>query len=740
MSKDQSQPALLAALQRYFGYGSFRPGQEAIIRHIISGQDTLVLMPTGGGKSICYQLPAMMMEGLTIVVSPLIALMKDQVDALLQNGIPAAFLNSTLSPREQEGILWRIRAKELKLLYIAPERLIGDTRFLEFIKTVKVALLAIDEAHCISQWGHDFRPEYLQLGSLKQSLPGVPLVALTATADKLTKDDIISKLRLRDYKVFEHSFNRPNIFYQVLAKKDMSKQLPAYLRAHKDDSGIIYCLSRAGTEKLADSLRAAGFNAMSYHAGLDSDERMRRQEAFLRDDTRIMVATIAFGMGIDKSNVRYVIHADMPKNIEGYYQETGRAGRDGLQSDAILFYSFADVSKLRGFCNIPDNLQQTRILERKLDEMARFCTITSCRRKYLLNYFGEDAPDTCGACDVCRTTYERADATVPAQMMLSAVARLDGRFGLHYIVDLLKGSEAKLRPEHLSLKTFGVGASLPKAQWLNYGRELIQMGYLKQTADFYPVIHLTDKSWEVLRGKEKVMLVSATKMAEDKPIKAVAGSNAPELVNHDLLEKLKYVRKQLADAQNVPAFTIFSDATLQELALYLPQTEEELLQISGFGEVKLQRYGGVFLQVLQSYAEDKGLKSRIAEKAPKRQRSTAPKTVAAKAAPKEKAPRDTDKLKRESLDLLRAGHSLEEIASMRGKSLQTIETHLAEYVFKGELPIRELLSGAKLAMLLPVIEEKGTAAMKPVKEALGDAVSWAEVRFAIAYWERMREG
>src|ERR1044072_3704273 len=538
------------ALKQYFGYGAFRHQQEAIISHALSGKDALVLMPTGGGKSICYQLPALLMDGVTIVVSPLIALMKDQVDALKQNGIPAAFLNSTLSPEEQNGVMWQLKAGQLKLLYVAPERLIGEGRFVEFLQKLKVALIAIDEAHCISQWGHDFRPEYLALGTLKTALPGVPVVALTATADKLTKDDIINKLQLSDYEIFEHSFNRPNIFYQVSPKGHYIDQIIQYLNAHKDDSGIVYCLSRNSTESLAEDLKDAGFNAAAYHAGLLKHERDQTQEAFLRDDIRIVVATIAFGMGIDKSNVRFVIHADVPKNIEGYYQETGRAGRDGLPSDVILFYSFADVTTLRGFCNIPDNPRQTQILERKLDEMARFCTITTCRRKYLLNYFGEEAPDNCGSCDVCRTHYQRADATLPAQKMLSAVARLDGRFGLHYVVELLKGNAKKVRPEHQSLKTFGVGADTSKAQWLNYGRELIELEYLKQTADFYPVIHLTEKSWRVLKGEERVMLVAATTVVEDKPV-------PPQIEHPALLEALKRVRKQMADAQNVPAFTIF---------------------------------------------------------------------------------------------------------------------------------------------------------------------------------------
>jgi ATP-dependent DNA helicase RecQ len=657
--------------------------------------------------------------------------MKDQVDALRQNGIAAAFLNSTQSQEEQNGVLWRMRAGELKLLYVAPERLVGEARLLEFLRSIKVALIAIDEAHCISQWGHDFRPEYLGLGALKNALPGVPVIALTATADKLTKDDIISKLRLESYKAFEHSFNRPNIFYQVLPKQQYMEQIVRYLHAHRDESGIIYCLSRNGTEAMADALQAAGFPAVAYHAGLEKGERERRQEAFLRDDVRIVAATIAFGMGIDKSNVRFVIHADMPKNMEGYYQETGRAGRDGLQSDAILFYSFSDVSKLRGFCNIPDNPSQTRILERKLDEMARFCTLTTCRRKYILNYFGESAPDHCGACDVCRTDYDRADATLAAQKMLSAVARLDGRFGLHYAVELLRGNAAKVRTEHQSLKTFGVGADTSRAQWLRIGRELIEQGYMKQTADFYPVVHLTQKSWPVLKGEERVMLVVAAKPVLDRPAKTPAAGNTNEVAHPELLRRLKAKRKALADAQNVPAFTIFSDATLVELAAYIPLREEELLQISGFGQVKLAHYGHAFLEVLRPYAQEHGLQSRVAEKAPKRVRN----------APRSQTKESEISLtQRKTLELFRAGHTLREVAEIRRMSLRSVTEHAALLVRLGALSARALLSGECLGLIETAIREHGAGRLRPLKEALPEEIAYEEIAIGVAHWERMKEG
>ncbi|MFZ6013458.1 MAG: DNA helicase RecQ, partial [Bacteroidota bacterium] len=511
----------LHILQKKFGYPSFRLNQEAIINAVLQKKDTFVLMPTGGGKSLCYQIPALLQGGLTLVISPLIALMKDQVDALRVNGIEAAYVNSTQSYQEQEEVMYKARTKQLKLLYLAPERLLGDKKnsstdsstnlaFLNTLGTMEISLIAIDEAHCISHWGHDFRPEYLMLAQLKRSLPNVPVIALTATADKLTRKDIVEKLELKDSSIFISSFNRPNIRYTVAPKQSNYEALFQFLSTRKEESGIIYCLSRKSTEQVAENLVSNGFQALPYHAGLERDQRTRHQEMFLRDEVKIMVATIAFGMGIDKSNVRYVVHMDLPKNVESYYQETGRAGRDGLESEALLFYSFGDVHKLKRFAQIEGNEEQTEVFLKKLDQMGRFGELVTCRRKYLLNYFDETSDDYCGNCDICLSTAELYDATIVAQKVISAIIRLEERFGSGYVIDFLRGSNnAKMLEEHKALKTYAVGADIGKTEWNRIIRELTERGYLAKTGGMYPVLKTTEKSNLVIKGLEKVMLTKA---------------------------------------------------------------------------------------------------------------------------------------------------------------------------------------------------------------------------------------
>lgn len=611
----------LDILQNKFGYNSFRANQEEIITRTLNKEDSFVLMPTGGGKSLCYQIPALIFKGLTIVISPLIALMKDQVDALRVNGIEAAYLNSSSTDEERADIFKALEAGRLKLLYVAPERLFGAGEFLTFIKKYPISLFAIDEAHCISSWGHDFRPEYRQLARLKKEFPGVPTIALTATADKMTADDIVAKLALKNPRTFISSFNRENIHYYIEPKRNMYERLLNYLGKHRDDAGIVYALSRQSTEDLARKLTADGFPARPYHAGLSLEKRSLHQSLFLKDEIKIMVATIAFGMGINKSNVRFVVHADLPKNIESYYQETGRAGRDGLKSEALLFYSGGDVIKLRKFATIEGNQQQSKIMLHKLAQMADLCEMSVCRRQKILAYFGETFEGNCQSCDVCLNNYQQFDGTVVAQKALSAVARFDGAYGLTYLVDFLRGSKAeKIKSWHKKLSTYGIGADISKDVWYKHLKNLIGLGYLEQSGAEYPVIKLTQKSVAVLNGSEKVMMVETVGKKE-----ITTEDELP--FEKDLLATLKTIRTAIAAKEQVPAYIIFSDATLLELATYLPLTFVDLRKISGFGEIKIARYGKKFLEAVQNYCASHKLETRIFKKAPKRDRKSIAQTA-----------------------------------------------------------------------------------------------------------------
>lgn len=704
-------------LKHQFGFDAFRMQQQAAIEAVLAKKDCVVLMPTGGGKSLCYQIPALMADGLTLVVSPLIALMKDQVDALRNNGIEAAFLNSTQSAAEQVAVFKTVRSGALKLLYVAPERLMqsGD-QFIDFLKSINVSLFAIDEAHCISSWGHDFRPEYRKLAKLKEEFPQIPLIALTATADHLVRKDIVERLGIQHAEVLVSSFNRPNIYYNVEPKRHSYERLLQYLEKRKDESGIIYCLSRNSVTNLAEDLRDAGFNALAYHAGLDKNTRELHQTKFLNDEAKIIVATIAFGMGIDKSNVRFVVHMDLPKNIESYYQETGRAGRDGLQSDALLFFSWADVVKLKGFAEVEGNLEQSAIMLKKLDQMGGFGDLKTCRRKFLLNYFSEELPDDCGSCDNCNTEFEKFDGTIIAQKALSAVARTGQRFGLNYLIEFLRGSKSqKIRPEHLNLKTYGVGNDTSKDDWFKYLKDLIDQGLLLQTEGTYPILELTAKSEDVLMGNVQVQLFKIIERREEKK-SLVTESALPYF--KDLFDELRGKRLVFARNENVPPYVVFSDATLVEMATYLPQNEVEMQRVSGVGDVKMDKYGADFTAGIREYCERSGLASRIGQKTTVRK-------------PKSRTKRDSNGYDTYtvSLKMFNSGMPVAQIAETRGFAVTTIETHLARFIPTGEIKLIDLVAEHKIEPIRrAIIELNADTAIGPVKEFLGEDYSYGEIR------------
>jgi ATP-dependent DNA helicase RecQ len=589
-------------LRDTFGYAEFRGQQEAIIAAALAGRDSLVLMPTGGGKSLCYQIPALVREGLGLVISPLIALMADQVGALREAGVAAAFLNSTLRRGEQNEVVARLRRGDLKLLYLAPERLLQDET-LALLREVTVSIVAIDEAHCVSQWGHDFRAEYLGLNVLKELLPGVPRMALTATATPPTRAEIVARLNLDDPDVFVSSFDRPNIRYLVQVKTEPRRQLAEFLRGHRGEPGIVYCLSRDKTEATAQWLVEQGIAAVPYHAGLPAETRAQNQRRFLAEDALVVVATIAFGMGIDKPDVRFVAHLDLPKSIESYYQETGRAGRDGEPAEAWMVYGLQDVVQLRQFVDASEADEQHKRRERaKLDALLGWCEITECRRRPLLGYFGEQRAGPCGNCDNCTSPPATWDGTEAARKLLSAVYRTGQTFGAAHVIDVLLGNvtEKTARHRHERLSVFGIGAELPAGRWRSLLRQLVVKGYLRVDHEGYGALALTEASRAVLRGETTLSVREDTKAAPRKKAKArgPVGDVAPE--NEGLWEALRECRRQLAQEQNVPPYVIFHDATLRAMLAERPSDGEALLAITGVGQAKLERYGERFLSVLRA--------------------------------------------------------------------------------------------------------------------------------------------
>jgi ATP-dependent DNA helicase RecQ len=595
-----TQPAALDVLRTVFGYESFRGQQAAVIDHVIAGGDALVLMPTGGGKSLCFQIPALVRPGLGVVVSPLIALMKDQVDALRQAGVRAAYLNSSLGAAEARAIEEQVRDAALDLLYVAPERL-AMPYCLDMLSRQRIALFAIDEAHCVSQWGHNFRPEYRQLTVLHERFPDVPRVALTATADGPTRKDIAERLQLGEARVFVAGFDRPNITYRVVEKRDARGQLLEFLRAeHPADAGIVYCMTRRKVDEVADFLSSRGRLALPYHAGLDAETRQRHQDRFLDDEGVIVVATVAFGMGIDKPNVRFVAHLDVPRSLEAYYQETGRAGRDGLKADAWMAYGLGDVIQLRQMVQGSDLPERQRRVElQKLDSLLGYCETATCRRQVLLHYFGDTLQDPCGNCDVCLHPVRRWNGTVAAQKALSAVYRTGQRFGAQHLIDVLVGKETERVREwgHQAIKTFGVGADIARGTWQSIFRQLVAGGYLAVDVEGHGGLSFGPRAVSVVKGEETVELREERAAAPAKQAAPRRSAAPAELEGEDeaLFERLRALRLELARAQSLPPYVIFHDATLVAMARARPATLDQLAAIPGVGRSKLDRYGLQFL-------------------------------------------------------------------------------------------------------------------------------------------------
>ena len=606
---------LLGALKKHFGYDQFRPLQKEIIEDALAGRDVFALMPTGGGKSLCFQLPALMRDGLTIVVSPLIALMKDQVDALQTSGIPATYLNSTLG-REEAKARWRgLHRGEYRMLYVAPERLMLET-FLERALNWNIAQFAIDEAHCISEWGHDFRPEYRELKKLRKYLPDVPIMALTATATERVRADIIKELKLRAARAYVASFNRPNLNYRVVPKTGPYQQLLEFIRNRPNDSGIVYCASRKSTESLARNLSEDGIGAKPYHAGLTNTERTKHQDAFLRDDVRVITATIAFGMGINKPNVRFVVHYDLPKNIESYYQETGRAGRDGLPGECVLLFSPGDVAKQMHFIDEKAE-SEARIARAQLQQMVHYAETRDCRRTVLLKYFGESYPcgaenvgsqarprkQSCESCDNCLQPRETFDGTVHAQKFLSCVYRIHARhgfgFGLGHIVDVLRGAdtEAIRQRGHHQLSTYGIGVELKRREWQAIGRELLRLGLVECASGKFATLSLTPAGLEALRKRIPIVLTKQIEIAEKAPRRRAGAIECDEA----LFDRLRRLRRNLADERGVPAYIIFSDVSLRQMARKYPTTSTAFRRIPGVGEQKLKDFGEPFLNEVRDH-------------------------------------------------------------------------------------------------------------------------------------------
>lgn len=710
-------------LKKVFGFDEFRPNQEDIIKKILEKKDVFAVMPTGGGKSLCYQLPAKLMKGTTVVISPLISLMKDQVDAALENGISAAFINSSMKPQDMSAVYHELKKGDIELLYVSPERF-AMQGFLELLKALPISLFAIDEAHCVSEWGHDFRPDYLSLSNITKIFPDIPVGAFTATATSRVQDDIISKIGLRSPFTVRASFNRPNLFYKVKGKKGLEAQLLEFIREHYGEPGIIYRTTRDSVSELADLLSANGIKALPYHAGLATEERKKNQEAFNRDEAAVIVATIAFGMGIDKSNVRFVIHADLPKNMEGYYQETGRAGRDGEPADCILFFGRGDIPKIRYFIDQITDDQERAVAMEKLNLTVRYASHNLCRRRQLLEYFGEHYPDeNCNTCDICTGMVEKINVTIDAQILMSAMSRTDQRFGIQHIIDIVTGADTKRIRElrHDKIKTYGKGKEKDKKHWRFLIDELLAQDVICQDGGQYPVLKLTAKGNDILYGKEEV---TALKREETNKRRAAGRDGKFAPYDEVLFDELRKLRKETADEHHVPPYIIFSDKTLHEMCRYYPAVLSDMRNINGVGDAKLERYGAAFIKAIKTYLdENPGII------VPKIESVAMPVNI-----PSKKTKSDTME---KTYDLFKKGYILENIAKERGLAITTISGHFEELIRDGrDIDINRLVEPAKHEKIKEIFLLLGTWQLNPVIEHLNGTVSYEEARFVRAFLQR----
>lgn len=699
-------------LKKVFGYDSFRPYQEEIIEHVMAKKDTMVLMPTGGGKSICFQIPALMLEDVTLVISPLISLMKDQVESLLANGIEAGYINSSQSESQKNEILRKAKNKELKILYVSPETLASGIH--TWLRDFKFSLVAIDEAHCVSMWGHDFRPEYKMIQEIRRIDPSIPFIALTATADKITKKDIVTNLGLKDPRLFTSSFDRPNLSLEVMGnipKKEKQQEVVQFIKSQGDKSGIIYCLSRKETEEWSLALRAAGINAEHYHAGLSADERSQVQEEFVKDEVPVICATVAFGMGIDKSNVRWVIHTNLPKNMEGYYQEIGRAGRDGMPSVTRLYYNYRDVVLLTDFAK--DSSQSELLLE-KLDRMLQYAEASTCRRRILLAYFGESLQENCGNCDVCNNPPVYLDGTVLTQKALSCIKRADEKVTMHVLIDILRGAKnaAVYNGNYQELKTYGIGADMSWNMWSHHLIEMKNLGLFEVAYDQNMSLKVTEFGNDVLFKGAQIQL-TAMKIREAKSEKSKRGEKSTKtpvtptaLSKQEILfDRLKMLRRKLAVAKNVPPYVIFNDASLHEMSLELPRTDADFLAISGVGNAKLESYGFEFMDVIKTHLEENRPKLSTYE---------------------------------ETLVLLKQDMDLEEIAQQRNMQITTIYSHLAKLYSDGyPIEIYKYVSEDEVNRIREVAQGmEDTTAIKPIFEALNGEIDYGKIRLTVTLLDK----